>query len=203
MIPVVDTQDPTAPLRLGSRAVLVPVKAFSDAKVRLAAALTPPDRAMLARSMAERVIAAGRGLPVAVVCDDREVATWARGLGALVIWEPGQGLNRAVDCGVRRLHGLGVEHVTVAHADLPLATDLRWVGHFTGVTLVPDRHEDGTNVIGLPTGTEFVFSYGPGSFARHVAEARRTGLAWRVVRAPLLAWDVDSPADLGVAPLPV
>jgi 2-phospho-L-lactate/phosphoenolpyruvate guanylyltransferase len=203
MIPAVDTQDPTTPLRLGSRAVLVPVKAFSDAKVRLAAALTPADRAVLARSMAERVIAAARGLPVAVVCDDREVATWARGLGALVIWEPGQGLNRAVDCGVRRLQSLGVEHVTVAHADLPLATDLRWVGGFVGVTLVPDRQEDGTNVIGLPTGTDFVFSYGPGSFARHVAEAGRSGLAWRVVRAPLLAWDVDSPDDLGVAPLPV
>jgi 2-phospho-L-lactate guanylyltransferase len=203
MIPAVDIQDPAPSLRLGSRAVLVPVKAFSDAKVRLAAALTPADRAILARSMAERVVAAARGLPVAVVCDDREVATWARELGALVIWEPGQGLNRAVDGGVRRLHGLGVEHVTVAHADLPLATDLRWVGHFVGVTLVPDRQEDGTNVIGLPTGTEFVFSYGPGSFARHVAEAQQTGLPWRVVRAPLLAWDVDSPDDLGVAPLTV
>jgi 2-phospho-L-lactate/phosphoenolpyruvate guanylyltransferase len=203
MIPEVDIHDPAPSLRLGSRAVLVPVKAFSDAKVRLAAALTPADRAILARSMAERVVAAARGLPVAVVCDDREVATWARELGALVIWEPGQGLNRAVDGGVRRLHGLGVEHVTVAHADLPLATDLRWVGRFVGVTLVPDRQEDGTNVIGLPTGTEFVFSYGPGSFARHVAEAQQTGLPWRVVRAPLLAWDVDSPDDLGVAPLTV
>ena len=203
MIPVVDIQDRAPSLRLGSRAVLIPVKAFSDAKVRLAAALTPADRAILARSMAERVVAAARGLPVAVVCDDREVATWARELGALVIWEPGQGLNRAVDGGVRRLHGLGVEHVTVAHADLPLATDLRWVGRFVGVTLVPDRQEDGTNVIGLPTGTEFVFSYGPGSFARHVAEAQQTGLPWRVVRAPLLAWDVDSPDDLGVAPLTV
>jgi 2-phospho-L-lactate guanylyltransferase len=203
MIQGVDTPDPRAPLQLGSRAVLVPVKAFSDAKVRLAAALAPAERAILARSMAERVIAAAQGLPVAVVCDDRDVATWARDLGALVIWEPGQGLNRAVDGGVRRLGGLGVEHVTVAHADLPLATDLSWVGHFAGVTLVPDRQEDGTNVIGVPTGTDFIFSYGPGSFARHVAEAKRSGVPWRVVRAPLLAWDVDSPDDLGVVPLPV
>jgi 2-phospho-L-lactate guanylyltransferase len=183
--------------------VLVPVKAFAEAKVRLASALPPADRALLARSMAERVVAAAGSLPVAVVCDDREVATWARGLGALVIWEPGQGLNRAVDDGVRHLSGLGVEHVIVAHADLPLATDLGWIGRFPGVTLVPDRHEDGTNVIGLPTGTDFVFSYGPGSFARHSAEARRLLLPWRVVRAPLLAWDVDLPDDLGVGPLPV
>jgi 2-phospho-L-lactate guanylyltransferase len=189
--------------RLGAQAVLVPVKAFADAKVRLASALPPADRAVLARSMAERVVAAAGPLPVAVVCDDRAVATWARGLGALVIWEPGQGLNRAVDDGVRHLSRLGVEQVIVAHADLPLATDLAWIGRFPGVSLVPDRREDGTNVIGLPTGTDFVFSYGPGSFARHAAEARRLRLPWRVVRAPLLAWDVDLPDDLGVGPLPV
>jgi 2-phospho-L-lactate guanylyltransferase len=183
--------------------VLVPVKAFSDAKVRLAGALPPAERAVLARTMAERVVAAAGPLPVAVVCNDRDVATWARELGALVIWEPGQGLNRAVEDGVRHLAGLGVEHVIVAHADLPLATDLAWIGRYPGVTLVPDRREDGTNVIGLPTGTEFVFSYGPGSFARHVSEARRLQVPWRVVRAPLLAWDVDLPDDLWVGPLSV
>jgi 2-phospho-L-lactate guanylyltransferase len=183
--------------------VLVPVKAFAEAKVRLASALPPAERALLARSMAERVVAAAGPLPVAVVCDDREVATWARGLGALVIWEPGQGLNRAVDDGVRHLSRLGVEHVIVAHADLPLATDLARIGRFPGVSLVPDRRDDGTNVIALPTGTDFVFSYGPGSFARHEGEARRLRLPWRVVRAPLLAWDVDLPDDLGVGPLSV
>ena len=42
----------------------------------------------------------------------------------------------------------------------------------------------------------FTFSYGPGSFARHGAEAHRLGLALRVVREPSLAHDVDLPADL-------
>ncbi len=182
--------------------MLVPVKAFSTAKIRLASALPPAERTALARAMAEQVIRAAGTSPVAVVCDDRSVAGWARALGALVIWEPGRGLNGAVEDGVAHLAGLGVEHVTVAHADLPLATDLSWVSRFPGVTLVPDRREDGTNVIGAPTGSGFVFSYGPGSFARHVAEARRTGLPLRVVRSTLLSWDVDLPADLSAAPLP-
>jgi 2-phospho-L-lactate guanylyltransferase (CobY/MobA/RfbA family) len=73
---------------------------------------------------------------------------------------------------------------------------LTWVGRFRGVTLVPDRREDGTNVVGVPADGDFVFSYGPGSFARHVAETRRLGLALRIVRAPQLSWDVDLPADL-------
>ncbi len=198
-----DGEHTSASLRIGPHAVLVPVKAFTAAKVRLAGALPPEGRALLARSMAERVVAAARPLPVAVVCNDPDVAGWARNLGALVIWEPGQGLNRAVEDGVRRLSGLGVEHVIVAHADLPMANELASIGRFPGVTLVPDRREDGTNVIALPTGAAFVFSYGPGSFARHVAEARRLGVPWRVVRAPLLAWDVDLPDDLAVGPLPV
>jgi 2-phospho-L-lactate/phosphoenolpyruvate guanylyltransferase len=198
--PRADGYSPT--LRLGPYAVLVPVKAFASAKVRLAPALPPAERTALARAMAEQVVRAAGTSPVAVVCDDREVATWARGQGALVIWEPGRGLNGAVEDGVAHLGRLGVHHVTVAHADLPLATDLSWVSRFPGITLVPDRREDGTNVIGAPAHSGFVFSYGPGSFARHVAEAHRLGLALRVVRSTLLSWDVDLPVDLGATPLP-
>ncbi|HEX3947470.1 MAG TPA: NTP transferase domain-containing protein, partial [Acidimicrobiales bacterium] len=148
---------------LGRQAVLVPVKAFGDAKRRLGAALSDTDRQALVRRMAERVVAAGSPLPVAVVCDDTEVADWARQQGALVVWEPGRGLNGAVQEGVERLAGMGVESVVVAHGDLPRAAGLGDLGHFDGVTLIPDRHGDGTNVIVLPARCGFRFSYGPGS----------------------------------------
>jgi 2-phospho-L-lactate guanylyltransferase len=187
---------PPGALNIGPEAVLVPVKAFAEAKRRLAPALPPAERASLARSMAERVVAAAGTLPVAVVCDDNDVAVWARQRGALVIWEPERGLNRAVEAGVSRLGAAGAVRVTVAHSDLPLAADLTWVGRFAGVTLVPDRHHDGTNVACVPTAVGFRFSYGPGSFVRHEHEARRLGLPLRVVDEPLLAWDVDQPADL-------
>lgn len=181
---------------LGGEAVLVPVKAFHDAKVRLAPAMSASERAELARTMATRVVASAAGLPVAVVCDDREVAAWARDLGALVIWEPGRGLNGAVQEGVSRLGAAGAHLVVVAAGDLPLARDLRWVTRFAGVTIVPDRHQDGTNVIAVPPAAGFTFSYGPGSFARHRDEARRLGLPLRIVHSTPLGWDVDVPADL-------
>lgn len=186
---------------LGADAVLVPVKRFSDAKLRLAPALSPERRAELARTMAERVVASAGGLPVAVVCDDRDVAAWARSLGALVIWEPGRGLNGAVEEGVARLAAAGVQFVVVAAGDLPLASDLRWVTERwspdgLAVTIVPDRRHDGTNVIAVPTRPTFGFSYGPGSYARHLGEAQRLGLPVRVIHDSPLAWDVDLPADL-------
>jgi 2-phospho-L-lactate guanylyltransferase len=131
-----------------------------------------------------------------VVCDDQEVAIWARSHGAFVIWDPGQGLNRAVQHAVQRLAALGVAQVTVAHSDLPLAAKLSGVGSFEGITIVPDRHEGGTNVIALPTDGDFVFSYGPGSFFRHVSEARRVAVPSRILRMAELSWDVDLPADL-------
>lgn len=190
-----EPKQPMAP-RLGPVAVLVPVKSFRDAKVRLAPALSPERRAQLARDMANRVVASAGNLPVAVVCDDREVASWARSAGALVIWEPGRGLNGAVQEGVRRLGDLGVQLAIVAAGDLPLATDLSWIADFLGITIVPDRHGDGSNVIAVPPSAGFSFSYGPGSFARHVGEAKRTGAPVRIVHDSPLAWDVDVPEDL-------
>lgn len=182
-------------------AVLVPVKAFDQAKLRLAPALDAAARASLARTMAERVLSAAGVLPVAVACDDEDVRAWAISLDARVVWTPGLGLNGAVEAGVHALAADGVARVVVAHADLPLATDLAWTADFDGVTLVPDRRDDGTNVACVPTGTGFRFAYGPGSFVRHCAEAERIGLPLRIERVAELGWDVDTPADLDyVAP---
>lgn len=184
----------------GVVAVLVPVKSFAVAKRRLATVLPPVTRARLARSMAERVLAAAAPLPVAVVCDDPEVAAWAAQHGAAVVWAPGLGLNGAVEAGVGALGRQGHRRVIVAHGDLPLATSLAWLAAFPGMTLVPDYRDDGTNVVCVPSDAGFRFAYGPGSFRRHAAKARRLGLAVRVVRDPRLGRDIDLPADLEVLP---
>jgi 2-phospho-L-lactate guanylyltransferase len=188
--------------RFGPVAVLLPVKSFGEAKLRLAPALDPAHRAALARAMATHVVRSAAPLPTAVVCDDAEVAAWARELGALVVWEPERGLNRAVEAGVARLAAGGASRVVVAHADLPQAEAgrLEWVARFAGVTLVPDHRDNGTNVICVPGHAGFTFSYGPGSFSRHGAEAHRLGLPLRVVREPSLSHDVDLPADLLAVP---
>lgn len=183
-------------MSLGPVAVLVPVKDFGAAKLRLAPALAPTGRAELARAMATHVVRAAAPLPVAVVCDDLDVASWARGLRALVIWEPERGLNRAVEAGVARLADMGAQRVVVAHGDLARAGGLAWVARFAGVTIVPDHREDGTNVLCVPSRARFTFSYGPGSFSRHAHEALRTGQPLRVVREAALGHDVDVPADL-------
>ena len=177
-------------------AVVVPVKAFAAAKLRLAGELTPSGRAALARQMADGVLRAAGSIPVTVVCEDEGVRAWAEAAGATVEWTPGLGLDGAVSAGVDAVTVAGAERVIVAHADLPLATGLDHVVGTDGVLLVPDRHADGTNVISLPAGSGFRFAYGHGSFERHRAEAVRLGLAVEVRDDLNLSWDVDVPDDL-------
>lgn len=181
---------------MSDAAVVVPVKAFSHAKLRLASTLEPVTRAELARAMAARVLRAARPLMTIVVCDDEEVRAWTERQGAEALWTPDLGLNGAVEAGVAHLARRNVTKAIVAHADLPLATALAWLADFDGVTLVPDRHLDGTNALCVPTASGFQFAYGADSFASHRAEATRLGLPVRLVPDVPLGWDVDVPADL-------
>ena len=179
-----------------SHAVLVPVKAFVDAKARLSSVLAPEQRKALARWTADRVVAAAGELPVYVACDDDEVAKWAVDRGAVVLWHPGVGLNAAVSRSVAQLSEQGITHVTVAHGDLPRAHSLAALIVPDTITLVPDAHRDGTNVVALPTQIGFAFSYGAGSFQRHLALAIASGHRVIVRRDPQLARDIDTPDDL-------
>ncbi|WP_419840974.1 2-phospho-L-lactate guanylyltransferase [Candidatus Poriferisodalis sp.] len=186
--------------------VLIPVKGFSYAKGRLADRLSEQARSELARSMATRVVQAAGSLPLRIVCNDREVEAWARALGAKVLQIAADGLNPAVSAAVAALEAAAGPadspgHVLIAHADLPLADTLTGLAESGTVTIVPDRHLDGTNVLSLPLGTGFQFRYGPGSFTAHCEEAMRCGLDLRVRRIAALAVDVDTPDDLDAAGL--
>jgi 2-phospho-L-lactate guanylyltransferase len=176
-------------------AVLVPVKSFGAAKRRLADWLSVDERERLARWMAARVIAASAPMPVFVACDDERVAEWAESLGAHVSWGPGLGLNGAIDHGVDTIAGKGIDHVIVAHGDLPFPESIPDVATVGQVTLVADRRRDGTNVLARPTAVALRADYGAGSFGRHLAAALRSGAPVAVRSDPHLAIDVDTIAD--------
>lgn len=176
--------------------VVVPLRSLTTGKLRLGSALDDRRRRSLIAEMAETVLRAAHELPVLVVHDDPDVAAWAARLGAEAARPDQPGLNAAVTFGVGHLARHGYDRVIVAHADLPAARDLRPVADFDGVTLVPDRLGDGTNVLCVPTGIDFTFAYGPGSFEAHCTIADRIGVPLRIVEDPELALDVDHPDDL-------
>ncbi len=88
-------------------AVLVPVKAFAAAKLRLAGVLDPPARVALATAMAGTVLGAAGSLPHRGRLRRRRGGEWAEAQGAEVIWTPGLGLNGAVEAGVAHLAPTG------------------------------------------------------------------------------------------------
>ena len=178
-------------------AVVIPIKSFTVAKGRLADTLSPAQRADLAQQCATTVVRAAQELPVYVVCADAAVAQWARELGAHVVDCQTPGLDVAVSAGREAAEADGATHIIVAHADLPLATSLSHVVREGRVSMVPDRHNDGTNVLAFPAGVHFTTAYGPGSFDNHTRIAESLGLVVEVINDDSLALDLDTADDLG------
>jgi len=178
--------------------VVVPIRAFSAGKARLAPDLDDSDRADLVRTMAERVVEAAGTLPLVVVSGAPEVRDWAARLGLTVLDDPGS-LDAAAAAGVAWCAARSLRRAVIAHADLPLAGSLAPLARDAArpiVALVPCHRDDGTTVLSVPVEAGFRFRYGRGSFRRHGFEARRLGLGVRVVRDPTLAFDIDLRSDL-------
>jgi len=178
--------------------VVIPIRAFALGKERLADELDVSERAALGRRLATQVVAAASGFETLVVSSDSDVRTWAHESGVAAIDDPGS-LDAAAREGRAWLAARGAVRCVIAHADLPFAESFSAVARDASlpvVAIVPCHRDDGTPVLSVPVGVEFEFSYGSGSFRRHAAEARRLGLALRVVRDPDLRFDVDLPDDL-------
>jgi 2-phospho-L-lactate guanylyltransferase len=172
-------------------AMVVPIRSFTG-MTRLSGRLDPGERALLASTLAARVLQAGEeaGLEPRVVTSDAQVGAWARDRSFAVVRDPGMGLDAAADAGVR---AVGNRRWLVVHADLPLA-DAEALSTAASIlatdpVIVPSI-DGGTTVIGGVG--PFAFSYGPGSFHRHLAR-RPDAVVWI---EPALTVDVDTIAHL-------
>jgi 2-phospho-L-lactate guanylyltransferase len=178
--------------------VVVPLRSFALGKARLADALDDDARRAFTRTMAERVVAAAGTRPTVIVSSAPDVVAWARTLRLDHIDDPGS-LDGAARVGREWVREQGLARVVVMHADLPLASSLDGIaddGDQPVAVVVPDHHDDGTPVLAIPSMIDFAYAYGPGSCARHIAEAERCGLGVRVVHDHALGFDVDDAADL-------
>lgn len=174
---------------------IVPIRDF-DGMTRLSPELDSPSRTRLARQLAESVISAVRtsGLSPLVVTSSDAVKHWAAYQNIDVCHDPDDGLSHAAATGVSfvgRLPWL------VIHADLPLITasavSLAATATENSVVLVPSQ-DGGTTVIG--GAGKFPFSYGAGSFHRHLASAPHAN----VIVTPALSVDLDTPRHLKAFP---
>jgi 2-phospho-L-lactate guanylyltransferase len=176
----------------------VPVKSFSAAKMRLAAAIAPDARIALSQEMARRTCAllAEAGARPLVLAADTEVARWAKALAHEVVLDENSDLNQTAATAVTVASG---QPWLLLHADLPLldsevlATLLAAVED--GQSVIAPSRDGGTPAIGSSV-TTFDFGYGPSSFHRHLRRLAPTDP--KVLIDARLAIDLDEPSDLAV-----
>lgn len=182
--------------------IAVPLKPFGLAKARLASEFSGRQRAALGMATATHTVTAALDAvgSVSVVTSNQEVADWAATLGASVIDEgtnqPG-GLDKAASQAVA---AAGNGRWMIIHADLPLVTPrdvhLAWNSIPEGGTLLSPSSNGGTSVIGGDR-SDMRFSYGPGSFMRHLAIIAKRPVSVLTRLGFLL--DLDEPSDYRAA----
>lgn len=189
---------------------IVPVKPLNRAKSRLSRVLSGPEREQLALRMLRYNLETActiDGLAgVLVISRDTHALTEARAVdGVLTLQESGvPHLNGALEQARHMLTSRGADAILVLPADIPLiaADDVRAMlemGRQPGsVVIAPDRHGQGTNAIFLHPPGIIDFSFGVGSFARHLAAAQDKGAQVYAYQSERLALDIDTPEDMAV-----
>jgi 2-phospho-L-lactate/phosphoenolpyruvate guanylyltransferase len=186
---------------------LVPLKSPERAKSRLAGVLNPEQRVRLFLALAEQVIRSLRATNgidnVAVVTASAEIAAFSRSLHAVpLVQSADAGMSAALDSGLRELQALEPARVLMIPGDLPLIAPsvveafLEAAGRDAGITIVPDRHRVGTNLLLCTPPHAVAPSFGGHSFERHLAAAAAAGVRARVLQIEELALDLDEPDDL-------
>lgn len=186
-------------------ACLVPVRGLARGKQRLAPLLTEAERAALVAAMLHDVLdtlhRCARVTLLAVVSGDPEVAAVAAEYGALLLPDlPDGGLNACLQSGCAWLAAACPDHaVLLVPADLPALTPslLEATVLAANAEVVIARAADGgTNLLLQQPPATLPLRFGPASAARHHEAARAAGRSVAVIDHPVLACDLDRPADL-------
>jgi 2-phospho-L-lactate guanylyltransferase len=188
--------------------VAVPVKDLVNAKQRLVAFLSPPERRDLARAMLEDVLEALAGArigPVLVVTRDPEVEGLAARHGAGTLREESNlGHTEAVAHAQRAALARGAARFLTVPGDVPCVTpaELRTLSETPldapGAVFVPSLSGFGTNAALLEPPDAMPLKFGEPSFDNHLVAARAAALRPLVLRLPGIGLDIDAPDDLGL-----
>jgi 2-phospho-L-lactate guanylyltransferase len=184
---------------------LIPVKALSVAKSRLASHLTQPQRRLLVLDMLHHVLStlreSGALASIAVVSPDPCVLEQARAWGAQALVETQQGHNPALHAAALDEKMAGASALLTISADLPLlhANDIRSMVEqlqHSQVVLAASHEGTGTNALLVRPPLAVPYVFGPGSLQRYSAEARERHLTVSIYNSPGTALDIDTIDDL-------
>lgn len=186
---------------------IIPVKPLRRGKSRLSSVLTEDERAMLNYSMLSNVLLTLRSISqidqILVVSRDTSALSLAREYGVRTVQEDGRpNLNTALKRATAVAQIYSVDNILVLPADLPLITSqdieniIKKAGDPPVMVIAPDRRMDGTNALYVSPAGTIEYSYGPGSFRRHIEQAKINRMRTEICDLPTLSLDLDWPEDL-------
>lgn len=186
--------------------VIVPVKPLRRSKSKLTSILSEEDRAILNLKMYENTLKVLKEITiphqVLVVSKDSSVLSFARSYNAKTLQEDGDsGLNLALKKAIQVIKAYSAQSVLILPADLPFITkeDIEGVMEYSVgysfMLISPDRKMSGTNLLFMSPPDLIEFSYGPGSFERHVRQAQTQNAHLEVRKFNSTELDIDSPED--------
>jgi 2-phospho-L-lactate guanylyltransferase len=187
--------------------VIVPVKPLRRSKSKLTNVLSEEERAVLNLNMYENTLKALKDISiphqVLVVSKDSSVLSLARSYKTKTLQEDGEsGLNLALKKSIQVVKAYSAQSVLILPADLPFITkeDIEGVMNYIEdkpfMLISPDRKMNGTNLLFMSPPDLIDFSFGPGSFERHVRQAQAQNVHIEVRKFDGVELDIDSPEDL-------
>jgi 2-phospho-L-lactate/phosphoenolpyruvate guanylyltransferase len=186
---------------------VVPLKALTAAKGRLAPDLAPARRRELAAWMCSHVLTTLLAAPsvddVLVVAGDEEAAALARQHGVRAAIPPRPGLHAALDLADALLAGIPASLVVAADLPLLAVADVEALcgavpagaPHIAAVAIAPTR-DGGTGGLLRRPADVMGTAFGPGSAAAHRTLAAEAGVLATVVEADGFALDIDTAGQL-------
>jgi 2-phospho-L-lactate/phosphoenolpyruvate guanylyltransferase len=184
------------------RVIAVPVRRLDSAKTRLAAVLSPGERATLVLAMLDDVLAASlaqRSWETWVISGDERVLARAAEHGAATVLEEGQTLLSAVRQVERAAIDRSAESLAVLLGDVPLISAAALADSLdlaAPVVAARAASDGGTNLLVRRPPDAIPPRFGRASFHKHCWAARRARLEVARLDRPELAFDLDRPEDI-------
>lgn len=186
---------------------IVPVKPLKRGKSRLSSVLSQDERTALNQNMLvnslKTLVSVSAIDTILVVSRDPAALTIARDYGARTVLEDGSPeLNTALRRAAMVAKAYNAKELMIIPADLPLLkkSDIEFILEHSGyppeIIIAPDRRRDGTNALYINPSGLIQFSYGLGSFNRHLMLAEKAQARIEVIELPSLGLDLDLPEDL-------
>ena len=185
---------------------VVAVKGLDTSKKRLSSVLSPQERSQLTLAMLEDVLNALQTSNIdktVIVSNDFTLRDFAEKFNSTHLVQKISGLNFAVKEATEWCMQKGAEAVLVLPADIPLLSsedvdtivELGVCGEQTVV--LSCSYDGGTNALFQSPPNLIHACFGPESFSKHIKEAQRRGVCFKLHNSIGVATDIDSVEDLG------